>query len=67
MDTGQGVETGLVLLGQAHAEWGGATSGTWTGGTVIMNCEEAWDNGGACFAVVDGRADDNICDSWRNA
>jgi hypothetical protein len=39
MDTGQGVETGFAFLGQANVAWG-ATSGIWTGETVLLNCEE---------------------------
>jgi hypothetical protein len=41
MDAGQGVETGLELLGRAAlARGGGAASGIWTGGTVLLHCEE---------------------------
>jgi hypothetical protein len=40
MDTWQGVDTGLELLGQAAIAWGGATSGVWKGGTVLLHCEE---------------------------
>jgi hypothetical protein len=52
MYTGQGVVTGLVLLVKMEHEWGGANNGTWAGGSVLLNCEEAWDTWGACCVVV---------------
>jgi hypothetical protein len=36
---------------------------TGTGGTVNLNC----DIGGVCCVFVDGRPDDKISESWRNA
>jgi hypothetical protein len=41
MDTGQGVVTGLALLGKVEPGWGGANNVTWVGETVLLNYEEA--------------------------
>jgi hypothetical protein len=35
--------------------------------TVLLNCEEFCDNGGACCDVPDGSAAEKISKSWRSA
>jgi hypothetical protein len=35
--------------------------------TVLLNCEEFCDDGGACCEVPDGSAAEKISESWRSA